>query len=63
MNSLPATDLSISVLSWLGDELREEIARRETAHRYSQIVTGMKSVVVAGLSGGMSLMILKILQF
>ncbi len=63
MNSLPSTDLSVSVLSWLGDELREEIARRETVSRRTRIATGMKSVIVAGVSGGMSLMFLRLLQF
>ncbi len=63
MQSLPATEVSISMLSWLNDELREEIARREDTKRQSRIAAGMKAVVVAGISGGMSMMFMRILQF
>jgi len=63
MNSLPASDLSISVLSWISDELREQIDQREEAERRSRITSGVKSVIIAGISGGMSLMFLHLLQF
>lgn len=62
MNSFPASDLSISVLSWINDELREQIAQREQAERRSRIASGVKSVIIAGVSGGMSLMFLRLLQ-
>lgn len=63
MNSYPATELSISVLSWISDELRDQVAQIEQAERRSRIASGVKSVIVAGVTGGMSLMFLRLLQF
>ena len=63
MQSLPASEFSISILSWINDELREEIALREQVKRRSRIASGMKAVALAGISGGMSMMFLRILQF
>jgi len=63
MKSFPATDLSISVLSWIGDELREQVAQVEQEERQARITSGVRSVIVAGLTGGMSLMLLQLLHF
>ena len=63
MKSFPATDLSISVLSWIGDELREQVAQIEQEERRARITSGVRSVIAAGLTGGMSLMLLQLLQF
>ncbi|QDT49747.1 hypothetical protein Pan258_38020 [Symmachiella dynata] len=63
MKSFPATDLSISVLSWIGDELREQVAQVEQEERRARITSGVRSVIAAGLTGGMSLMLLQLLQF
>ncbi len=63
MKSYPATDLGISVLSWINDELREQVAEIEQAERRSRIASGVKSVIIAGVTGGMSLMLLRLVQF
>jgi len=62
MNSFPATDLSISVLSWISDELREQVAQIERDNRRARITSGVRSVIVTGLTGGMSLMLLHLFQ-
>lgn len=63
MDSLPATEVSLSVLSWINDELREEIARRDRAKRRTRVVAGVKAFAYAGISCGMSMMFMRILQF
>lgn len=62
MKSFPATDLSLSVMSWISDELREQVAQIERDERRARITSGVRSVIVTGLTGGMSLMLLRLFQ-
>jgi len=54
-------EISVSFLSWINDELRKEVQRREEAEKATRLVTSFKTFLVAGVSGG-TLLALKLFE-
>ncbi|MEX0703711.1 MAG: hypothetical protein WD069_16560 [Planctomycetales bacterium] len=51
MNASPAVTLSIEVLTWINQQLRERIAAEEEARQASRFTARVKAAVATGLSG------------
>jgi hypothetical protein len=53
MNTAYATtEISVSFLSWINEELRREVEKRKEIESPPRVVTSFKTFLVAGVSGG-----------
>lgn len=59
--SYATTELSVSLLSWINEELRKEVQRREELERKPRFITNFKTFLVAGVWGG-TLLALKLFE-